>query len=193
MSPSYTFWFYCKNWRLATRWLLGQRTRISIGKYSYGIPTVRWWGEKSGLSVGKFCSIAKNVTIFLGGNHRTDWITTYPFSAQRPWKRFTGEVEHPVSRGDVVIGNDVWLGSSCTILSGVSIGDGAVIAANATVTKDVPAYAIAAGNPARVVRMRFDGNQINKLLSLRWWDWDERVIQKNLSTLLSRNIDSLNS
>jgi len=191
MTPGYRFKFYSKNWRLAVRWLLGRKAQINVGKYSYGVPVVRWWGEKSGLSVGKFCSIAKNVTIFLGGNHRIDWITTYPFSVQRPWSRFTGKVEHPVSRGDVVIGNDVWLGNGCTILSGVSIGDGAVIAANATVTKNIPAYAIAAGNPARVVRMRFDNERTAKLLTLRWWDWDERTIRKNLPKLLSSDIASL--
>lgn len=191
MTPGYKFKFYAKNWRLAVRWLLGRRPSIEVGKYSYGVPEVRWWGENSGLYIGKFCSIAKSVSIFLGGNHRVDWITTFPFSVQRPWNQFTGKVEHPVSRGDVVIGNDVWLGNGCTILSGVTIGDGAVIAANATVTRDIPPYAIAAGNPARVVRLRFDDADIAKLLALRWWDWDDPQIKQQLPTLLSSDIKSL--
>lgn len=191
MTPTYALTFYWKNWRLAVKRLTGRRPRIAVGRYSYGIPAVRWWGEHSGLNIGKFCSIAKNVTIFLGGNHRVDWITTYPFSIQPRWRRFTGRVEHPTSRGDVIIGNDVWLGSGCTILSGVSIGDGAVVAANATVTRDVPPYAIAAGNPARVVRFRFEEQQVARLLELRWWDWDEPAIIAKLDVLLSPNADAL--
>lgn len=190
MTPKYALMFYCKNWRIAVKRLTGRRPRIAVGQYSYGIPAVRWWGERSGLRIGKFCSIAKNVTIFLGGNHRIDWITTYPFNIQSPWRRFTGRVEHPISRGDVLIGNDVWLGSGCTILSGVSIGDGAVIAANATVTRDVPPYAIAAGNPARVVRFRFKEEQIARLLEIHWWDWDEPTIIAKLDVLLSPDVDA---
>jgi acetyltransferase-like isoleucine patch superfamily enzyme len=100
-------------------------------------------------------------------------------------------VDHPVSRGNVVIGNDVWLGDRCTILSGVSIGNGAVVAANATVTKDVPPYAVVAGNPARIVKMRFDEAEIAKLQALRWWDWDEQRIRERVQTLLSTHIDLL--
>lgn len=191
MTFLYGISFYSKNWRLLRRRLCGQRTPVSIGKYSYGVPTVRWWGERTNLSIGKFCSIAKGVTIFLGGNHRIDWISTYPFSVKKSWRRFAGVVDHPVSRGNVVIGNDVWLGDRCTILSGVSIGNGAVVAANATVTKDVPPYAVVAGNPARIVKMRFDEAEIAKLQALRWWDWDEQRIRERVQTLLSTHIDLL--
>lgn len=191
MTPSYKIRFYLKNWRLAVRALLGHSAKVNVGAFSYGVPAVRWWGEDAGLTVGKFCSIAKNVSIFLGGNHRVDWITTYPFSVQPPWRSHTGKVEHPVSRGDVVIGNDVWLGNGCTILSGVTIGDGAVVAANATVTKNIPPYAIAAGNPAKVVRLRFTEAEIQRLLNIKWWNWDEARIRTHLATLLSNDIASL--
>jgi acetyltransferase-like isoleucine patch superfamily enzyme len=191
MTPSYKLKFYLKNWRLAMRALLGRRAKVDVGAFSYGVPAVRWWGEDAGLTIGKFCSIAKNVSIFLGGNHRIDWITTYPFSVQRPWRSHTGKVEHPVSRGDVIIGNDVWLGNGCTILSGVTIGDGAVVAANATVTKSIPPYAIAAGNPAKVVRLRFSEAEIQQLLSIKWWNWDEARIRPHLGNLLSNDIASL--
>lgn len=193
MTTSYRLKFYLKNWRLVVRALLGHRAKIEVGAFSYGVPEVRWWGEDAGLTVGKFCSIARNVSIFLGGNHRIDWITTYPFSVQPPWRSQTGKVAHPVSRGNVIIGNDVWLGNGCTILSGVTIGDGAVIAANATVTRDVPPYAVAAGNPAKVVKFRFSEGDIQKLQATQWWNWDEARIRAQLPVLLSNDIASLDT
>src|SRR5208283_2957437 len=102
-----------------------------------------------------FCSIAPNrVTIVLGGQHRPDWVSSYPFNDLFiEFKRFKGS---PVSKGDVIIGNDVWIGLDAVILSGIKIGDGAVIGSNALVTKDVPPYAIVGGNPAKLIRYRFD-------------------------------------
>ena len=96
---------------------------------------------------------------------------------------------HPSTRGDVIIGNDVWLGSGCTIMSGVKIGDGAVIAANSTVTKDVPSYAIFAGNPAKVVKYRFTDKQIKELLANPWWEKTDQEIKELLPLLCSNNID----
>lgn len=96
---------------------------------------------------------------------------------------------HPTTRGDVVIGNDVWLGYKFTVMSGVTIGHGAIVAAGAIVTKDVPPYAIVGGIPAQVIRYRFDKKQIDDLLSIAWWDWDEEKIHNAMPLLLSRDIE----
>ena len=165
--------------------------RIFIGAHSYGAPRVRWWGEPADLYIGRFCSIADNVEIFLGGNHRTDWITTYPFSVMRPWRKAKSIHGHPATRGDVRIGHDVWLGSGCVIHSGVTIGHGAVVAARAVVSRDVPDYAIVAGNPAKVVRMRFDARQVTALLEIAWWDRSEEWIEEHAAMLLSSDIEDL--
>jgi acetyltransferase-like isoleucine patch superfamily enzyme len=141
------------------------------------------------LKVGSFCSIGGDVTIFLGGNHRVDWITTYPFSVFRECAK--GIPGHPHSKGDVVIGNDVWIGSGATVLSGLSIGDGAVIGACAVVTKNVPDYAIVGGNPGRVLKMRFSQKEIEILQKLRWWEWPDETIDRAMPILLSGNIDGL--
>lgn len=166
-----------------------------IGAFTYGTP--RLFGQAPGrkLTIGKFCSIAQDVTIGLGGEHRTDRITTYQFVAfPRDWP----ETEHlPIeevyafSKGDVIIGNDVWIGYGATILSGVKIGDGAVIAARAVITKDVEPYAIVAGNPARLVRKRFDEETISQLLEARWWDWPIEKIKANMTTILGTDMAKL--
>ena len=138
------------------------------------------------MTVGAFCSIAEGVKVFLGGEHRTDWVTTFPFNVL--WQDASGIPGHPKSKGDVVIGNDVWVGTEALILSGVTIGDGAVVGARAVVAKDVPPYAIAAGNPASVVRKRFDEDTIAALLRIRWWDWEDTRLVKALPFLLSEKV-----
>ncbi len=162
---------------------------VRIGEYSYGQPTIRHWGENCSLTIGKFCSIADQVMILLGGEHRTDWVTTYPFNYFMPEHRTNRG--HPKTKGDVVIGNDVWIGMGATILSGVRIGDGAVIGARALVSKDVPPYAIAAGNPARVLRYRFDDRTIARLLEIRWWDWPPALLEPAIPLLLSSDVEGL--
>jgi acetyltransferase-like isoleucine patch superfamily enzyme len=120
-----------------------------IGDYSYGRLRIRSWGEGSRLTIGRYCSFANGVTVFLGGNHRTDWISTYPFSDFADlWPEMSGRPSTLSTRGDVRIGSDVWVGAEATILSGVSIGPGAVIGAGALVTRNVPAFAVVGGNPA---------------------------------------------
>lgn len=159
-----------------------------IGPHSYGDPAVYDYGN-SELSIGDYCSISTDVTIFLGGEHRTDWVTTYPFSIL--WPAGESIVGHPASKGHVTIGNDVWIGFGAIILSGVTIGDGAVIGAGSVVTSDIPAYAIAAGNPCTVIRMRFSSDQVEALRHLSWWTWSEERIASALPLLLSGDIQSL--
>lgn len=172
-----------------TKDCLANRPRTEVGEYTYGCPKVIDFGEGSHLKIGKFCSIAGGVVIMLGGNHRMDWITTYPFPALGDrWPLARGIVGHPGTKGDIVIGNDVWIAAEAIILSGVTVGDGAVIAARAVVTRDVPPYAVVAGNPAKVVKLRFDVEEIELLLNMRWWDWDESKISQNLEQLCSSNI-----
>jgi acetyltransferase-like isoleucine patch superfamily enzyme len=163
--------------------------RFEIGDHSYGVPIVRSWGEKSRLTIGRYCSIADNVQIFLGGNHRTDWVSTYPFSKAVGW-RDDPIVAAAATKGDVVIGNDVWIGSGAAILSGVTLGDGCVVGAFAVVTKDVPPYAIVAGNPARVVKVRFDDETVKSLLEIRWWDWEEDKVRRFIPDLMSNKIEA---
>lgn len=148
------------------------RSHVRIGRFTYGKTglDVKQWDEGAGLTIGSFCSIAPGVTVLLGGNHRTDWITTFPFG--HVFQEELGPARpsgHPATRGDVNIGHDVWLGYNATILSGVTIGSGAVVAANATVTQDIPPYEIWGGNPARRLGVRFDPEVIDRLLALQWW------------------------
>ena len=162
---------------------------ISIGRYTYGFENVsiRQWGEGAGLAIGAFCSISSNVIIFLGGNHRTDWITTFPFGHIFVDELGGQDIKgHPGTRGDVLIGNDVWIGHGVTVMSGICIGDGAVIAANSTVIKDVLPYQIVGGNPAKPIKMRFDEDIINCLLLLKWWNLPIEEIKKLMQFLSSR-------
>ena len=107
----------------------------------------------------------------MGGNHRVDWVTTYPFNVlPQYFSKGKDILGHPASKGDIIIGNDVWIGNGASIMSGVSIGDGAVIGARAVVAKDVKPYEIVVGNPAKPIKMRFDDDTIEKLLELKWWN-----------------------
>ncbi len=165
---------------------------FEIGDFTYGAPVIRWWGEEAKLRIGRFCSIAANVKIFLGGNHRAEWITSYPFPSSpmnEDWPNANnrGLPVLPSTNGDVVIGNDVWLGDDCTIMSGITIGDGAVIAAGAVITKDVPPYAIVGGDPARIIRKRFPDEEIAMLRELQWWNWHQDKINEYVPLLCSTN------
>jgi acetyltransferase-like isoleucine patch superfamily enzyme len=162
----------------------------SYGKYSYGMPAILSWDEEIKLNIGSFCSIGSCGKVYLGGNHRTDRISSFPFGHMHKdiFNNFDGS-GHPKTNGDVNIGNDVWLGEHVTIMSGITIGDGAVIAANSHVIKNVAPYSIVGGNPAKLIKYRFTQEQIQKLLEIKWWHWNDEKINEYLPLLCSSNID----
>ena len=169
-----------------TRYNVGN-SRVEIGRYTYGTKklAILQWREGASLTIGSFCSVSGRMTVYLGGNHRVDWGTTYPFGhvfvGAFGGREITG---HPHTNGDVTIGNDVWIGMNVTVMSGVTIGDGAVIAANSTVGKSVGPYEIWGGNPARLIKPRFAEDIARRLHALRWWDCSQGTIRE-LAPLLS--------
>jgi chloramphenicol O-acetyltransferase type B len=176
-------------WRRKPKSLQERFPQHAIGRGSYGDDVVvRSWNEGARLTIGAYCSLGHEVKIFLGGEHRTDWVTTYPFNVL--WPAAAHIEGHPHTKGDVRIGNDVWIGAEAMILSGVTIGDGAIVGARAVVSRDVPPYAIAAGNPATVVKRRFDEATVARLLAVQWWHWPEERIARLLPLMLSRDIEA---
>ena len=158
-----------------------------IGQGTYGQPEVISFRDGTALAIGSFCSISDSVKIMLGGEHRTDWVTTYPFSHFYPEAaKFKG---HPHTRGDVIIGHDVWIGYGALILSGVHIGNGAVVAARSVVRSDVEPYSIVAGNPARHVKFRFSESAVAALEKIAWWDWPLAKIKAAWPLLLTGKVD----
>lgn len=146
------------------------------------------------LVVGKFCSIACGAKfIFTSANHSMRSLSTYPFPIFfEEWDLdVTNITDAWDNKGDIIIGNDVWIGYEAVILSGVTIGDGAIIGARALVTKDIPPYTIVGGVPSKPIRKRFDDMTIAKLLELKWWDWSEERIKANLESIQSGRIDEL--
>ena len=127
-----------------------------------------------------------------GANHRMNSVTTYPFNIMGGgWEKFAPKLDDLPLKGDTVVGNDVWIGQNVTVLPGVHIGDGAIIAANSVVAKDVPPYCIAGGNPCRVIRRRFDEELTAYLLELQWWDWDAGKIFRNMEALCSGDLNKI--
>lgn len=146
------------------------------------------------LIIGRFCALATGVQFIMNGaNHVTSAISTFPFNIfGNGWEEgFDPDSYKAGLRGDTVIGNDVWIGMEATIMPGITIGDGAIVAAKSVVTRDVPPYAIVAGNPARVVRHRFDEAAISRLLAIGWWNWPVDKLTRNLDALRGMDIDRL--
>lgn len=149
-------------------------------------------GDK--LKIGKFCSIAcGSKFLFTSANHALGSLSTYTFPIFfDEWDLDAKNIRSAWdNKGDIVIGNDVWIGYEAVILSGVTIGDGAIIGTRAVVTKDVPPYTIVGGVPAKPIRRRFDDETVEELLRLRWWDWDKEKISRNISAIQSGNIAAL--
>jgi len=147
-------------------------------------------GDK--LIIGKFCMIASDVKFIMNGaNHLTDSFSTYPFAIfGKGWEDAMDGKNYP-KKGDINIGNDVWIGYNATIMAGVTIGDGAIIATNSTVIKDVEPYSIVGGNPSKEIKKRFSKEVIAKLLELEWWNWDIEKITKNIQHLTDNEIEKI--
>ena len=182
------------------------RSNVTVGAYSY-------YDDRDGtrdffdrnvchhydftgdhLTIGPFCAIAYRAQIFMnGGTHAMDGFSTFPFNIfGHGWEDgFDPATWAATNRGDTVIGPDVWIGDDALILPGVTIGTGAIVAARAVVTRDVPPYAIVAGNPARVVRTRFEDAVVERLLAVAWWDWDAAKVTRNLNPIRGADLAAL--
>ncbi len=145
------------------------------------------------LIIGSFCSIGSGAAFIMAGNqgHRSDWISTFPFFWMSDVPAFAGAENGYKPAGDTVIGNDVWIGSEAIVMPGVTIGDGAIIGTRALVTRDVEPYAIVGGNPAKVIRKRFEDPDIARLLELRWWDWSDDALRDAMPILTSGDVPAL--
>jgi acetyltransferase-like isoleucine patch superfamily enzyme len=163
--------------------------RVEMGRHTYGSPLIATFpGDTARVRIGSFTSIALDVVLMDGGNHRLDWVTTFPLRARLGLRGAYAD-GHPSSKGDIEIGNDVWIGMGACVMSGVKIGNGAVVAGRSVVAKDVRPYAIVAGNPAREIRRRFSDEQIDALERIAWWDWPQEKILECVCELSSENLD----
>lgn len=164
---------------------------VTWGAHSYvdGDLDISFTEDGATLTIGKFCSIAQGCKVILGGNHRGDWISTFPFPAAFPDS--PDIPDYRTTKGNVVIGNDVWIGTGVTILSGVTIGDGAIVGAGSVVVKDVAPYSVAAGNPAEWKKNRFTESTTNALLDIKWWNWPDETIRGAIPLLMSGDMGKL--
>lgn len=161
---------------------------LEIGKHTYGkIVVDAYEGSESKITIGKYCSISRDVRFINGGIHPIDWVSLYPFRIR--WKMEGALADGmPASKGPIQVMNDVWIGTGSTILSGVTIGNGAIIMAGSIVTKDVPAFTIVGGIPAKPVKKRFSDKEIQALEEIKWWDWSEEKIKENVDLLSATDL-----
>jgi chloramphenicol O-acetyltransferase type B len=177
---------------------------ISVGKFSYYsgyhhkhdfVECARYLHDKrkdvDKLIIGSYCSIGSGAVFMMAGNqgHNTQWLSTFPFNFQANiFKTAKNGFE---KAGNTIIGNDVWIGSEAMIMSGITIGDGAIVASRAVVVKDVPAYTVVGGNPAVVIKSRFDKEEIEQLLTMKWWNWKEEKVKESMPLICSPSIEGL--
>tara|TARA_R110000803_G_scaffold204455_1_gene270528 strand:+ start:146 stop:736 length:591 start_codon:yes stop_codon:yes gene_type:complete len=166
----------------------GNNPEIYYGHRTYGICSARVQTFNSGrkLFIGNYCSVAGQLNIMLGGNHNLKWASTFPFPTGEgaPYQNGYGDSGN---KGDILIGNDVWIGEDVQIFSGVTIGHGSVIGSRAVIAKDVESYSIVVGNPQVVVRKRFNDQQIKKLLELKWWNLEDKVLNPLIPIMCKDN------
>lgn len=164
---------------------LMERGLLVIGRHTHYSPKVFMFrGSECKVEIGSFCSVGPGVQIIAGGIHPPHWLSTF---ALRIRLHMDGAYEDgmPETRGDIVIGSDVWLGTDSVVLSGVTIGHGAIVAARSVVTRSVPPYAIVAGNPAKIVKYRFEPHIVDQLLKIAWWDWSDEKVREAVPLLSS--------
>lgn len=155
---------------------------LNYGKHTYGNLIRR--GNMNNITVGSFCSIAVNVVVDSGFNHNPKWISTYPFNSNLQY----GVPHNVICKGDITIGSDVWIGEDTMIMSGVNIGHGSIVGARSIITKDIEPYSMVVG-AGRFVKKRFSDNQIESLLNIKWWEWEDEKIEEAAPLLMSENID----
>ena len=181
------------------------RPYIEVGEYTYYDDPVDPAGferhcvlyhspfDGDRLIIGRFCAIGHGVRFLMNGaNHKMNGFSTYPFGMfGHGWEKSIPHASDLTDKGDIVVGNDVWIGYEALLMPGVKVGNGAIIAARSVVTGDVPAYAVVGGNPAKVIRYRFDDDTIARLGALAWWDWPLSLITQHVRTIMSGSIDEL--
>lgn len=170
---------------------LRKQGRIKIGTHTdaYSLPTIRHFiMDDTKIEIGDYCSLSPEAYVYLGGRHKLDAVTTYPHRIL--WNmEGAGKDGFPTPTGDTFIGSDVWLCPGSQVMSGVRIGHGAIIGVGSVVTKDVPDFAVVAGNPARVIKYRFSEEQCKALLHISWWDWPEDEVRLAVPYLADSDID----
>ena len=149
--------------------------------------------SKDRLTIGKFCALARGVKFIMNGaNHQLSGFSSYPFYIfGNGWEKVTPQDNELPFKGDTVVGNDVWIGYESIIMPGVTIGDGAIVAAKSVVVKDVPAYSVVGGNPAQVIKRRFSQDIVEQLFKISWWNWKIEKITANLSKIVAADINAL--
>lgn len=171
-------------------WALRGQGRVEVGErtYWFGDSVLSAWKSSDSITIGAYCSIASGALVMAGGNHLVEAISTYPFTMIENWREWNAE---PQAGQSVVIGNDVWVGSRAMVIGNVTIGDGAIVGAGAVVVRDVPAYSVVVGVPARAIRERFTAEEIAVLRRLRWWAWPESDILEAEPILRAHDVIAL--
>ncbi|SDW38151.1 virginiamycin A acetyltransferase [Kandleria vitulina] len=169
--------------------IVGDFTYMADKEFESHVTHLYEWNNDK-LIIGKFCQIASGVEFIMNGaNHQMNAVSTFPFYTLEGWNMNAPSIEDLPLKGDTIIGNDVWIGQNATILPGVHIGDGAIIGANSVVGSDVEAYTIVAGNPARLIRKRFDDELTSLLLKYKWWDQSIEDIQELIPIITNRDLE----